>query len=94
MGSGHGHGHGQGHGTATGRHRNRLLAVFAITVTVMVAEAIGGIVSGSLALLADAGHMLTDATGVGLALVARVSPPAPRPWSGRSGISGRRSSPR
>ena len=70
MGAGHGHGHGQGHGTATGRHRNRLLAVFAITVTVMVAEAIGGIVSGSLALLADAGHMLTDATGVGLALLA------------------------
>lgn len=36
----------------------------------MVAEVIGGLVAGSLALLADAGHMLTDAVGVGLALLA------------------------
>ena len=64
MGAGH------SHGTATGTHRNRLLGVLAITVTVMVAEIIGGLVSGSLALLADAGHMLTDAAGVGLALLA------------------------
>lgn len=64
MGAGH------SHGTATGTHRNRLLGVLAITVTVMVAEIIGGLISGSLALLADAGHMLTDAAGVGLALLA------------------------
>lgn len=64
MGSGH------SHGTATGQHRSRLLAVLAITVTVLVAEVIGGLVSGSLALLADAGHMLTDAAGVSLALLA------------------------
>ena len=68
MGAGQGHGH--SHGTATGAHRNRLLGVLAITVSVMVAEVIGGLISGSLALLADAGHMLTDAAGVGLALLA------------------------
>jgi cobalt-zinc-cadmium efflux system protein len=68
MGAGHGHGH--SHGTATGAHRNRLIGVLAITLSIMVAEVIGGLISGSLALLADAGHMLTDAAGVGLALLA------------------------
>ena len=66
MGAGHSH----SHGTATGQHRNRLLTVLAITLTVMVVQVVGGIASGSLALLADAGHMLTDAAGVGLALLA------------------------
>ncbi len=56
--------------TATGRHRRRLGAVVAITATVFVAEAIGGLWSGSLALLADAGHMLTDSAGLVIALVA------------------------
>ena len=36
----------------------------------MVAEVVGGILSGSLALIADAGHMLTDAAAIGLALLA------------------------
>ena len=67
---GAGHGHGDSHGTVTGTHRNRLFGVLAITVSIMVAEVIGGLISGSLALLADAGHMLTDAAGVGLALLA------------------------
>jgi cobalt-zinc-cadmium efflux system protein len=44
--------------------------VLAITLTVVGAELVGGLLSGSLALLADAGHMLTDATGVMIALVA------------------------
>lgn len=35
-------------------------------------QVVGGLVSGSLALLADAGHMLTDATGVAIALIASV----------------------
>ena len=64
MGAGH------SHGTATGAHRGRLITALAITLTVMVAEIIGSLVSGSLALLADAGHMMTDAAGVGLALLA------------------------
>ncbi|MFF1530043.1 cation diffusion facilitator family transporter [Cellulomonas sp. NPDC058312] len=70
MGHDHGHG-GHDHGlTAAQAHRGRLAAVLAITLTVLVAEVVGGLLSGSFALLADAGHMLTDAVGVGLALLA------------------------
>ncbi|MFC8921142.1 cation diffusion facilitator family transporter [Cellulosimicrobium sp. NPDC057127] len=68
-----GHHHGSAahaHATATGAHRRRLAVVLAITLTVMVGEVVGALVSGSLALLADAGHMLTDASGIGLALLA------------------------
>lgn len=56
--------------TAAQAHRGRLAVVLAITLTMMVAEVVGGLVSGSFSLLADAGHMLTDAVGIGLALVA------------------------
>ncbi len=56
--------------TATGEHRRRLSVVLVITGSVLVAEVIGGLIAGSLALLADAGHMLTDATGLILALIA------------------------
>jgi cobalt-zinc-cadmium efflux system protein len=69
----HDHSHGHTHasaGTATGRHRRRLVGVLAITLAVMVVEVVGAVASGSLALLADAGHMLTDAAGVGVALWA------------------------
>ena len=48
----------------------RLAISLAFTATVMVAEAVGGILSGSLALVSDAGHMLTDAGALGLALAA------------------------
>lgn len=58
------------HQTATGRHRGRLRAVLVIVLVVMVVEVVAGLMSGSLALLADAGHMLTDAAGVGAALFA------------------------
>lgn len=63
------HDHGSA-GTATGRHRRRLLLVLVITGTVVVVQVVGGLLSGSLALLADAGHMLTDSTGLVIALVA------------------------
>lgn len=56
----HGHGHAHDHATPVGRE-NRLLFAFALTVLVLIAEAVGGVVSHSLALLADAGHMLVDA---------------------------------
>jgi cobalt-zinc-cadmium efflux system protein len=56
--------------SASARHRGRLQLVFAITLAIMIGEIVAGIVSGSLALLADAGHMLTDVAGIGLALVA------------------------
>ncbi|MGF6189833.1 CDF family zinc transporter ZitB [Serratia sp. 2723] len=48
----------------------RLLAAFLVTTLFMVVEAIGGLVSGSLALLADAGHMLTDSAALLVALMA------------------------
>jgi len=52
--------------------RRRLTVVLAITSLVLVVEVVGAIISGSLALLADAGHMLTDVAGLTLALVAAV----------------------
>jgi cobalt-zinc-cadmium efflux system protein len=65
------HGHDDSHRlTAAGTHRRTLITVLVITGTVFVAEVVGGLLSGSLALLADAGHMLTDSTGLVLALVA------------------------
>ena len=64
-------GHGHDHGVSAGRaHRGRLVVVLCLTSTVLVAEVIGAIVTGSLALLADAGHMLTDVAGITLALLA------------------------
>lgn len=56
--------------TAASRHRKPLYAALALTLVYMVAEVVGGVLTGSLALLADAAHMLTDAGGLALALVA------------------------
>jgi cobalt-zinc-cadmium efflux system protein len=50
--------------------RGRLIAALAITATILVAEVIGSIVTGSLALLVDAGHMLTDTAGLAIAVTA------------------------
>jgi cobalt-zinc-cadmium efflux system protein len=66
-----GHDHNHSHGvTATGKHRKRLVAVLCITLAVVVVQVAGAVVSGSLALLADAGPMLSDAAGVSIALLA------------------------
>jgi cobalt-zinc-cadmium efflux system protein len=65
----HSHGTRHTHGRAE-RSRRRLRLVLLLTVLYMVAEAVGGWLTGSLALLADAGHMLADAAALGLALVA------------------------
>jgi cobalt-zinc-cadmium efflux system protein len=79
---GHSHSHGLPAGTtATGRHRRRLFQVVAITLAVVAVQVAGAFLSGSLALLADAGHMLSDAAGVGIALLA--SWIATRPASAR-----------
>jgi cobalt-zinc-cadmium efflux system protein len=67
--SGHGHSHGPSI-SAGGANRGRLLAVLGITATVLVAELVGSAVTGSLALLADAGHMATDVAGILLAVLA------------------------
>ncbi|MBJ7221641.1 MULTISPECIES: CDF family zinc transporter ZitB [unclassified Brenneria] len=58
------------HHHAESGNSKRLLAAFIVTATFMVAEVIGGLLSGSLALLADAGHMLTDAAALFVALLA------------------------
>lgn len=57
-------------GSELADHRGRLGAVLGLTVTVLVIEVAGAIISGSLALLADAGHMLTDVAGLTLGFVA------------------------
>lgn len=56
--------------TAAGRHKNRLYVALVLTTTFMAIEVVGGLWTGSLALLADAAHMLTDAGGLALALIA------------------------
>jgi cobalt-zinc-cadmium efflux system protein len=56
--------------TAAARSRGRLTATLALTCGFLVVEVAGALWSGSLALLADAGHMLADAAGLGLALFA------------------------
>ncbi len=67
-----GHGHaGHSHGPKPGEANLRRFAiVLVLTAVFMVAEAIGGWYSGSLALLADAGHMLSDVFALGLSLFA------------------------
>jgi cobalt-zinc-cadmium efflux system protein len=65
-----GHGHSHALATAAGGQRRRLAIVLGLTVTVLVATVVGAVLSGSLALVADAGHMATDAAGIALALGA------------------------
>src|SRR5215208_3965271 len=77
---GHSHGGGE-HSHGGGSQKARALATaLAITLTYTVAEVIGGLITGSLALLADAGHMLSDNFSFGLALFAfwlSAKPPSP-----------------
>lgn len=56
--------------TAAGRHRQNLIWALTLTSAFMAVEVVGGLWTGSLALLADAAHMLTDAGGLALALLA------------------------
>jgi cobalt-zinc-cadmium efflux system protein len=65
MGAGHDH-------AASGgdTHRTRLAIAFGITFTILIAEIIGFVITGSLSLLVDAAHMLTDAGGLFMALLA------------------------
>jgi cobalt-zinc-cadmium efflux system protein len=69
---GHNHGHGHGHGSISAgqRHKGRLTAAFLVLATFMVVEVVGALITGSLALLSDAGHILTDVIGIGMALAA------------------------
>ena len=67
---GGGHNHGATAMRAGKRHAGRLAISFAIVTGVLVVELVVGLITGSLALLSDAGHMATDALGLGMALAA------------------------
>ncbi|SFN48655.1 cobalt-zinc-cadmium efflux system protein [Chryseobacterium oleae] len=57
-------------GSPASRHKKNLLFVLVLSGTYMIAEVIGGLVTQSLALMADAAHMLTDVVGLFLAFIA------------------------
>lgn len=71
------------HGAA-GAGRGRLIAALGISVGILLAEVLGAILTGSLALIVDAGHVLTDAGGLAVAVVAstlvRRPPTSRRTW--------------
>src|SRR4051795_10610584 len=68
----HGHGHHHGHNHSHGHSANKkaLFLSFLLITAFMVVEVIGGLLTNSLALLADAGHMLSDAAALGLSFFA------------------------
>jgi cobalt-zinc-cadmium efflux system protein len=71
MGGAGSHGHAHSAGAADpATHRGPIALALAITVVILIVEVIGAFLSGSLALFADAGHMLTDAAGLAIALIA------------------------
>lgn len=65
-----GHSHGPRVGSAAAEHVRPLTIAFGLTATYMLVEVVGGLLTGSLALLSDAAHMATDVLGLGLALAA------------------------
>jgi len=67
---GHSHSHGHGHGHGKGASERALLWALWITAVFMLAEAIGGWIAGSLALVADAAHMLADAGALAMSYAA------------------------
>lgn len=69
-GAEHGHSHGVSLARAGERHVKRLAIAFGLIGTFFVVEAVAGFATNSLALLSDAGHMLTDVVGLGMALAA------------------------
>src|SRR5581483_6444721 len=75
--------HGHSHDHSRVRDRRLLAVALALIVGLMAGEVAAGLVAGSLALLADAGHMLTDAAALAAALVASrlASRPARAPWT-------------
>ena len=77
-------GHDHAHGTGV-QHRGRLLLVLGLSLTVLAVEAVVAALTGSLALLADAGHVLGDSFGIAMALAAiSVAQRGGRPGSRRS----------
>jgi cobalt-zinc-cadmium efflux system protein len=70
MGHHHGHSHGHSHTHSHTGNKNALFSSFCLILTFMVVEVIGGVMTNSLALLSDAGHMLSDAASLGLSFFA------------------------
>src|SRR6478735_3101636 len=66
----HSHGHGGGHDHSRVSDRRAIAIALGLISAFLIGEVAAGIVAGSLALLADAGHMLTDAAALAAALVA------------------------
>jgi cobalt-zinc-cadmium efflux system protein len=66
----HGHSHGLGHVHGAGADERSLTRALTLITAFMVVEVVGGLLASSLALLSDAGHMLTDAAGLAIALFA------------------------
>jgi cobalt-zinc-cadmium efflux system protein len=62
--------HGHSHGVSPGADRTKLVIALGLILAFMVGEIVAGILAGSLALISDAAHMLTDAVALGLSLVA------------------------
>jgi cobalt-zinc-cadmium efflux system protein len=80
-GGGHNHDHCHGHAHARSANRQRLTFTLILAGSYMVAEVVGGLLTNSLALLADAGHMLSDVAALALSLFATwiaERPPNPR----------------
>lgn len=67
MGEGHSHVSAR---SAGAKHRRPLTVALALTASYMIVEVVAGVLTGSLALISDAGHMLTDVAGLGMALAA------------------------
>lgn len=82
----HTHDHAHAHGASS--HRGRIVVAMAIIGAFLVVQVVGGILSGSLALLADAGHMASDLIGLVVALVAAIV--AARPATDRQTYGYRR----
>lgn len=70
MAHNHDHAHGHNHNHAHNANKKSLFISFILIATFMIVEVIGGIMTNSLALLSDAGHMLSDAVALGLSLAA------------------------
>ena len=64
------HGHGHVHGASADANKKWLWVALGLIATFMAAEVVVGLAAGSLVLIADAGHMLTDAASIALALIA------------------------
>ena len=79
----HRHDHGHHHGMSADARPGWLAVALGVIVAFMLVEVVAGVLAGSVALLSDAAHMLTDAGAIGLALFAvrlAARPPSGRSW--------------